>query len=307
MEGNYIYHYTSSEAFVSMMHTNESDSKELAFWASNVYYMNDTKEITILYDELIKILPKIEKDLGLKDNLLSEIALPENFVEDKSGEDVIKSFFYDCLYRHVYVISFADQGDTLPMWSLYGKNGNGLCLVFDKDKVNNFLDDYHKVNRVYYSLDTMPVYDYLVDKYRKYYYEKDTNPILKKIGLIISAFLGLSGKVKNAAYSFEQEYRLIEFVIDEDDLKKWPIQLKEDNIQPVMRSDYISGVKVRVQNGLMIPYVEIRLPIECLSSVIIGPSINQKLQREGLRILLAGTHLKDENIVLSDIPYRSIL
>ena len=74
-----------------------------------------------------------------------------------------------------------------------------------------------------------------------------------------------------------------------------------------MKSDYISGVKVRVQNGLMIPYVEIRLPIECLSSVIIGPSINQKLQREGLRILLAGTHLKDEDIVLSDIPYRNIL
>jgi Protein of unknown function (DUF2971). len=289
-----------------MIHKNESNSKEFAFWASNVYYMNDTKEITILYDELIKILPKIENDLGLSDNLLSEIVFPDNFVEDKSAEDIIKSFFYECLYRHVYVISFSDQRDTLPMWSMYGKNGNGLCLVFDIDKVNNFLDNHHKVNRVYYSLDTKPVYDYLVEKYKRYYYEKDTSALLKKIGLIVSVFLGLSGKVKNSAYSFEQEYRIIENVIDEDDLSKWPIKLNEDNIQPIEKPNYVTGVKVRVQNGLMIPYVEIKLPIECLSAVIIGPSINQKLQREGLRILLAGTHLKDEDIILSDIPYRSI-
>ncbi len=54
----------------------------------------------------------------------------------------------------------------------------------------------------------------------------------------------------------------------------------------------------------MIPYKEIAIPMECLSSVIIGPSINQKLQHEGLRILLKGTHLKDEDIIMSDCPYR---
>lgn len=297
---NSIYHYTSSEAFVSMIHTNKSNSKELAFWASNVYYMNDTKEMTILYDELIKVLPKIEKDLGLSDNLFSGLLLSPDDIQGKLLGDKIKHLFYGCIFREVYVISFSDQGDSLPMWSMYGKNGNGLCLVFDKDKVNSFIDDYHQVKEVYYYLDKGPAYSYIKEKYKECYNEKEITDFLTEV------LFDLSGRVKNSAYSAEQEYRIIDHVVNESDLKKHNVNLDLNNSQPTERPNFISEANVRAQNGLMIPYKEIKLPIDCLSAVIIGPSINQKLQREGLRILLKGTHLTEDDIILSDIPYRSI-
>ena len=260
--------------------------------------MNDTKEMTILYDELIKVLPKIENELGLSEKLFSEVLLSSDDIQRNLIGDRIKDLFYGCLFREVYVISFSDQVDSLPMWSMYGKNGNGLCLVFDKDKVNSYMDDYHQVKEVYYCLDKGPANSYIKEKYRECYNEKEITDFLTEV------LFDLSGRVKNSAYSAEQEYRIIEHVVYENDLKKRNIYLDLNNSQTTERPNFISEAKVRAQNGLLIPYKEIKLPIECLSSVIVGPSINQKLQREGLRILLKGTHLTDDDIILSDIPYR---
>lgn len=125
--GNLLYHYTSADAFVSMLnHAKANSSKELAFWASNVYYMNDTKEMTIVFEELERVLPKIEEVLGITENAFSKIDFLR-YIENNKVIEVIKNFFYERIFREVYVISFSDQRDTLPMWSLYGSNGNGVC------------------------------------------------------------------------------------------------------------------------------------------------------------------------------------
>lgn len=91
--GKQIFHYTSADAFVSMVNTGGGIHGELTFWASSVYYMNDTSEMTVLYDELIKILPKIEKELNLADNLLSEIQSNFFLNNGLTIGGVVKDFF----------------------------------------------------------------------------------------------------------------------------------------------------------------------------------------------------------------------
>lgn len=303
----YVYHYTSADAFVGMFSKEDVNKvdKELIFWASSVYYMNDTSEMTVLYDELIKIMPKIEKALNLTDNLLSEVQSTFVLNNGVTVGDIIKELFYKCIFRNVYVISFSDQRDTLPMWSMYGKNGNGLCLVFDIDKLNSCLDINHKMKKVFYSLEDDEVWNNLKEKY-KWYYEKDYNVVDKWKDFISSVLLDLSGKVKDTNYDYEQEYRIIDHVVDMNDLNKWSVNLNTNEAIPSERPAYISEADVRVRNGLMIPYIKFRFPLECLSKVIVGPSINQELQKEGLRILLKETHLKEDDIILSDIPYREL-
>ena len=66
-----IYHYTSVEAFDSMLRKmSEKGSNELVFWASNIHYMNDPNELSFLYDELVKALPELENDLEIKESPL---------------------------------------------------------------------------------------------------------------------------------------------------------------------------------------------------------------------------------------------
>jgi len=300
-----VCHYTSSDAFVNMVNTGGGINGELTFWASSVYYMNDTSEMTVLYDELIKIMPKIEKELNLSDNLLSEIQSTSRLNNGLTIGDVVKDLFYRCIFRDVYAISFSDQIDTLPMWSMYGKNVNGLCLVFEMEKLNSNLNENHKLKEVYYSLEKGPAWDYLKEKY-KYYYEEESNIGYRWIGFITSVLLDLSGRVKNISYDYEQEYRIIDHVIDMNDLLKRQVNLNMIDPKPSEWPAYISEADLRVRDGLMIPYKKIKFPLEFLSKVIVGPSKNQTLQKEALRVLLKRTHLKEDDFILSNIPYRNL-
>ena len=305
-----LYHYTSSEAFVSMIShakTNSIDELKLTFWASNVYYMNDTKEMTIICDKLKEVLPKIEKELGIDKNVFSQKDSLCYFVNGKAlnKEEILTEFFFKCVCKEVYVISFSDQRDKLPMWSLYGCKGNGVCLVFDKEKLDSALDDRHKTKEVYYSLMEGPAYKYLKEKYKDSYYAEGDDNSTKKFYFWFNVMLDLLGRVKDPAYNYEKEFRIIDHVIHEADIREVAKRLDIDNAEREPKNPNISDAMVRVTNGLMVPYKEISLPIECLDSIIIGPSVNAKLQQEALRILLKGTHLNENKIFCSSVPYRN--
>lgn len=64
----HIYHYTSIEAFDKMLiNMKKEGTSNLMFWASNIHYMNDPHELEFIYDELIKVLPEIEREIGIKE------------------------------------------------------------------------------------------------------------------------------------------------------------------------------------------------------------------------------------------------
>lgn len=134
-DGNSFYHYTSTKVLNSLLETG-------TFWASHLFFLNDSKEYVggvKFLEELLKENSKIEKIL--KD---VEIATPS-------------------IWSGIYSISFSKIGDSLQQWVTYAKEGGvsieletfpKLMLLIAKDEKRGVLsqDIYHPFEDVYHSI-----------------------------------------------------------------------------------------------------------------------------------------------------------
>lgn len=150
MEEN-VYHYTSVDAFVNMLKKMiEKESNELVFWASNIHYMNDPNELIFLYDELMNAMPEIEKELGIKESPFSMFL---SFCKNQQGISLdlfkdIKDNVFNKIFKSAFAVSFSKQKDALPMWSLYGGDGSGLCLEFDYNALIKHFSETTTISRI---------------------------------------------------------------------------------------------------------------------------------------------------------------
>ena len=96
--------------------------------------------------------------------------------------------------------------------------------------------------------------------------------------LIITNCLG----AKNIAYQNEQERRCVVYVKDP------------------------RYVKHKVKNGIIVPFVEVRIPKDALKEVIIGPTNTSQIARQSVIHFLTmnGYDLDKVKVTLSKIPYR---
>lgn len=103
-----IYHYASVRAlYDGIIVKKPEENKEICLRVSNCAYMNDPQEVR----EGISFVDKIS---GFKSTLKAS----------KDDENRLKEMFY--------LISFTSKKDFLPMWSMYGNNGTGITLGFDR-------------------------------------------------------------------------------------------------------------------------------------------------------------------------------
>lgn len=153
---------------------------------------------------------------------------------------------------------------------------------------------------------------YIWDKIKNFYLRyklecslnpQDVNLFQKRREFIARVLLELSPLMKHQTYSYEEEVRLFDQFIypgDADDIiakaefTKLGGKLKEEDLPDV-----------RIKNGLMIPYKEIKVPLECLKGVVIGPTSNPKLQSQALEVLFRKKGLNIE-IKTSSNPFRSM-
>lgn len=313
---NSFCHYTSAEAFLSII--SHFENQELTFWASNVYYMNDPKEMVCLYEEIQRVLPKVEKDLGYADMPLSKVQFPVRIEGDKilSTEKLLFDLFYNRIYKNFYVMSFSNQIDTLPMWSLYGNNGGGICLVFDRERINKFLfvelngkrGDAKKLVDVIYNLEEDKTYRTIKELYMNIVNDKSkkyNSFVERKLWLMIQVLTLFSGEVKDSAYEYEKEVRLIDHIIDKKDLLDIPLpweDLKTTTTETI--EEYIKRPQIRCKDGRLIPYKEFKLPVDALISIIVGPSTNIQQQINALKIALDNAKIENVAVIPSIVPYR---
>ena len=149
MKQNDIFHYTSIDAFVQMLKMKtKTKASNLTFWASNVHYMNDPHEMDFLYGEINRVLPELEKEMGINEKDMPFSAF--NFSNINSNgikvelDNDFREIIYNIIYKNVYAISFSRKKDYLPMWSMYGNNGGGLCLQFNYDKLKSYIENVGK-------------------------------------------------------------------------------------------------------------------------------------------------------------------
>ena len=226
-----VYHYTTIESFQKILE-NSIDKKagkitEFKFWASSIYAMNDPTEFLHGYRLICKELPKMEKELDIKDNnyKLSMLDVSQYGKEGKGNYDKIIEAIYDSS-DVPFILSFVKQKckDFLPMWSTYANNGNGVCLGFcnNEYKIDFAKGDYNVelLNRLHSSDVSYDGIDDVVNRtlrkfykssYDKYRCSESKELIRQKEKCLAQMTLIGAPYCKHEAYKYEQESRLIKF------------------------------------------------------------------------------------------------
>ena len=101
------------------------------------------------------------------------------------------------------------------------------------------------------------------------------------IDYIVALIVVFSAYHKHEAYQYEQEVRLVKFKNDEKDVH------------------YRCG-----KNGLLKPYIEVKVKLEYLEKIIVGPCADSESVTRELKNQLRRYGIK--NITPSNVPYREI-
>ncbi len=172
-DAEYLYHYTSIEALINgIVVKNPNVGEEICLRATHNRYMNDPTEF--------------EKGITLLNNLLS-ISNQLYGIDVNEAENALNSYKSD-----FYFVCFSEESDNLPMWNMYGSNGHGVALKFEKFQQEQ-------------SNDWIIKCDYLINNVKSRFEE------LNKISLDVAlTYLVLMPFIlKNPAYSYENETRVV--------------------------------------------------------------------------------------------------
>ncbi|MFC2812644.1 MAG: DUF2971 domain-containing protein [Prevotella conceptionensis] len=261
--------------------------------------MNDSQEFIHGYNVVLDWLKKYEEEQGIKENRLSEIW--DNYLENHTKEE-FNSLFIEKLYKeeHIpYVIAFSKNGDSLPLWSMYGVDGKGVSLGFQdyflyirdfkstedfKIKSESEIDVLDVMYQNAPNLDELRT-NALKSQYKQYLEEANKNNRehllrvqMKHLGI---ATIIVSPYIKHPAYAFEEEKRLAIYKRDEDKVL-YKINSK----------------------GNMISYIETPIPKKNLRSITIGPCVDFVSTKRVLEQQLDKHEFKNVEIRQSEIPYR---
>lgn len=286
----YVYHYTSFDtlfALLNSIHENNGN-KCFTFWASNIYTQNDPCEMQKGYTIIKRILPQFEEEQGIAiERRLSEV------YTDKKHEEDCKKYLIDKDRKVIslgivpYTISFSKCQDFLPMWSMYGDKGNGVCLKIKTDLLLEHISSSNVFGPVTYNGKTnmWAVQQAMELMYILYLTRVSKRPTIEeKIHELGTICLAASPFVKNKDYRYEKEFRIVFFHPYAD----FSLQIKRPYEEP--RFD----VK---------PHVDVKISIECLMEIIIGPNANYKVMSDVMGKLLKDYGLAPKIIRQSSIKY----
>lgn len=283
-----VYHYTTINALNDIINNyRESEDKEhFVFWASSVYSMNDSTEMQYGWEVALRNFQQYEDSHNVPNEKRLSV-----FMEQIRNSDVA-NVFYQHFYREEltpFVLSFSENRDCLPMWTMYGGKGTGACLCFDEKKLkaeDNLFHNMPLLNVLYVNqTDNSKVstkslgeiitnqYEYLLDKK-----EVTDNEKIISIGSILPV---ISAYLKNASFKYEHELRI-----------------------PIIANDIRKSVFFRSSTkGNIIPFIKVPIPISCLKEIILGPCIQSDSIKRELYFDMSICGLKIP-IYSSDIPYR---
>lgn len=273
-----LYHYTTKETLCCMLNNyrNNMSTGNLIFWASSIFSMNDPKEMRFGKEVLEILLPFFENLF----NLSSENRLDINSLDtEKILNDI----------THIpFVLSFSKCEDDLSMWTMYGDEGRGIAMIFDKDIVpypmtgicnpelievnyQKGVKDYPKLRQIYNSG---------IQEWTKCCEDEKIKE--SKERTLSKLFVELCPYIKSETYHKEKEYRFCFCDVPRD------------------------KIMFRTRNKQILPYIEVPIPISHLRGIILGPCSDFKMTTQTLRVLLKCCALERVKVFESTIPYRKM-
>lgn len=144
-----------------------------------------------------------------------------------------------------YIISFSTESDKLPMWNMYGDNGNGCALVFSKNEVEESLKKYQSIGDDKQKCEMKKCFmryapcEYMESEAVEVWYDNFTKEN-KNHDVCCVAYI-----IKNPDYKYEKEYRV---------------------------------VFLREQSELIGPtFLEAWIPVSALKCVVAGPCVSKEM------------------------------
>lgn len=279
-----LYHYTKPEKLLSIL-----ESGTIRF--SNALYLNDKEEVTYSYRLIVNLIDEMQ---DLNSELFSKI---KEYFYKKYKNIIDGNDNFTNKYEY-YTISFSTDNDNLTLWNNYSKGQTytgyniGFCkkdLIADMER-----QGFHSVygNIIYSNEIQTTILKLIFEKwnkqYQKYTKAKNSSKNLEKMQDTIFELIDILSIIslffKNPHFKDEKEYRII-FI---------------SNFSP---SSY-KQTKIFEKNGLFIPYIEYKFLKRTVSSINIGPTLDENIFYTSTCRLLANFGYEKKTINRSKIPLR---
>jgi hypothetical protein len=270
-----LYHYTDAGGLLGIV-------EHRVLWASDVWFMNDTRETRYGLEVMQRTLNAIEPTSGLesevRETLLDVLATLEERIDLRS-----------------YIACLSFNGDQLSQWRAYGRS-RGFSIGFDHAKLRQVPHDSSGLDvtcrEVVY--DTEKQDEMLRVNFRAAVAEAErrSSGLGGTVGDFVSMFLAnaltLAPAFKDPAFVEEKEVRLQLFVESSAKI-----------------------LKFRAGAMGLTPYVDVHLAeegattISAMQEIIVGPQSNQTEAMRATRQLLGQYGYEDVEVRLSEVPLRA--
>lgn len=294
----YVYHYTSLETLFAILgnYRKKEDKEGLVFRASNIFRVNDPSEMKSGYGIVKNFLYYYEEEKKIPQELMLSEVYKNKIYEEKCIND-----YYSKISRNTidigavpYVISFSCKRDYLPMWSMYGNQGKGICMKFDLyEIIDNRINDpiigfvSYDVKSGFKSLyEIIPFY---YDVCLKSWIRNEKKPTIEdKISELSTLCLSVTPFIKYKDYKYEKEFRMVYSKHYGGDLATFLDKKRLLLSFPVHE---------------IVPYVEIPIYAHSLKEVILGPCIDAAILKNVIKRELESCELS-VRISNSKVPFR---
>lgn len=274
----YKYHFTSCAGLYGMLKECTKDNPYLTMWATHSSFMNDSSEYEYGRDMCIKVFETYEKNENIYKTERSIF---------KDGKKQISDFLTK---EAPFLISLSKNTESAAMWSMYSVNGSGIALKFDIATINRYINNSKRRINFTECIYQKTATDIL--KEHGPYIHVLHNLIYSQIskssndGLPEALLVDLASQIKHPSYAYENEHRLV---------------VEKEN----------RDVEFRIRDNVIIPYIKVKLPIDALCGIVIGPTANDKYIRKSLEMYLNSLDCDRDvinriikHIKSSEVPYR---
>jgi hypothetical protein len=274
-----LFHYTTTTGLLGIL----QDSK---IWASDLRFLNDTKESVYARDMVINAVESMENPVRRPEHPAHQYGEPaaDTFTRyHESTLDELKNSEFG-----VYIACFCESGDLLSQWRGYG-GGQGYSIEIAKDGLRDAVKEFPAyppatgLFKVKYGLEAAStVVEAAVQQVANF----NLNHPGVKAHYSALAVSTLLAQVKHPGFSEEREWRLAVGLEIYDETRH--------DRQPTL---------YRSTPRAVVPYLKIPLKSESIVSIRVGPGDSAELRAGGIRRLLKTLGL-NATVTHSEVPLR---
>ena len=281
-----FYHYCSVDAFLGII-------RDGTFRLSNVWFMNDHKEVRWFYGMALEIiddsLDKLKMEAGPSDAAKEYLETLKRLLEKRVDFD------------HVYCGCFSAKPDDLSQWRGYADEARGVAIGFDLDEISKLPANnpgvLRRVEVEYAEQEQRKKAEAVIDEFRASTVSGYDDPLKHPRTQAWKAYYGLSRfapRCKNPSFRSEAETRIVLHPANDSNFRD-PVR---DYLKSVAR--FPSGqVEFRVRGERIIPYATIRIPRTSIKELVLGPRFERHENEAALSVVLAAHEVDPTGVKIS--------